>query len=139
MDDENDNQLQLRKYFRAKSTLHHHRPWFIYTAAREMEQPFSLEELQEAIYRKVNIRPQISRLLEETHKFYEQYDVVIINRLEPGVDSFTVNQDIDLDKPSYRDIIRSPQQRRGRPPKHSRDSLGDGAIHRRMGELHCDV
>lgn len=101
----------------AKSTLHYHRPWVIYTAAVELEQPFSLGKLQDGIYKKTGIRPQMRRLLREMHQFYETYDMAIINRVEPEVDAFTVNQDIDIDKESYQAIIRPPQKGPGRPSK----------------------
>ena len=118
MPDTKSDKLQLQKYSRTKSQLHNHRPWYIYTAAAELEQPFSLDQLQDAIYRKVKIRPQKKRLLAETREFYDKYDISIINRTEPEADSFAVNQEIDLENTHYLSIIRPPQEYPGRPRKN---------------------
>jgi len=117
--------INRREYFRRVNTWNDHTAWHIYTAAMELEQPFSLNELQNAIYQKVGIHPKTTRILQEAHEFYEKYDIAIINRRDPGVNAFTANQDIELGKDSYRTIIRPPQGRRGRPRKKYTQSSTD--------------
>ncbi len=106
-------------YSRTEDTLRNHRSWFLYTAARDLDRPFRLEELQECIYEKVGVRPQRRRLLVEARRFYEEHDIALINRVEPASELFTANEVIDLDKPEYRSIIRPPGEFRGRPRKRA--------------------
>lgn len=115
MRDENEQKFKQREYLRAKNRLYYHRPWYIYLVASELSQPFSIEELRDAIHRKIDVYPQKNCLLRETHRFYEEHDIPLISRVEPGSDKFIVNEDIDLDIEIYRSIIRPPEEYLGRP------------------------
>ena len=117
MSGKNAQKVDMRRIFRKKSRWFAHRLWYIYTTAVEIEQLFHLTQLQEEICKKTGLRPKTSTILQETHDFYEKYDVPIIVREEPGSKLFNVNQDIDLNKESYHTIIQPPQDL-GRPRKH---------------------
>ena len=106
-----------REYYRHTSRLHQYRSWYVYTAASQLDEPFTLGELQDAVEEMVHIRPQARRLLSEMHEFYEKHDIAIISRTEPGADSFVLNTHIDLAKEAYRSIIQEPRTSRGRPRK----------------------
>ena len=109
--------MDIRKIFRREKAWLAHRPWFIYKAAAEIEVPFSMGQLQEGIYQKTGLRPKFATILREIHEFYERYEIPIIAREEPWAELFRVNQDIDLSKESYHNIMQAPQGR-GRPRKH---------------------
>lgn len=117
MNEKNRKKVDRRRIFQSRGKWFCHRSWYIYTAAKGIEEPFSLGHLQEAIYQKVGLRPKTDTILREAHEFYEKYDTPIITREEPSSDVFRVNQDIDLSKESYRAIMQPPQGR-GRPRKH---------------------
>lgn len=116
---EDKKKMKSREHSRARVGLHRHRAWYIYSTAREIKQTFSLEELQDAVYKKTGVRPQIRRFLQETHEFSEKYEISIINRVAPEANFFTVSQDIDLDNPYYRAILCPPYERRGRPRQYA--------------------
>lgn len=108
-----------KEYRRAETSLRNHRAWHIYATAVELDPPFTLDQLQEAIYEKMSIRPQEWRILQEAREFYATYDLPLIQRSEPGSESFTVNTDIDLNNPAYAAAIPPPRRGPGRPPKRT--------------------
>jgi len=96
-----------------------HLAWYIYAAAKELQQPFSIEELQEAICRETDRRPHVRTILDELHDFYREREVPLLMRVEPDDERFLVNPSINPDTPSYRSILRPPQGHRGVPRKHA--------------------
>lgn len=114
MSKKNKQKMVIREVLRKKKAWLAHRPWYIYTTGVEIGQPFPLTQLQEGIYEKTGLLPKTDTILREAHDFYEKYDIPIIAREEPDGELFSVNQDIDLSKDSYRAIIQPPQDL-GRP------------------------
>ena len=113
----NQRKFSQKGYFRARNTWINHKPWYIYTTSSEIEQPFALDQLRDALEKKIGIRPWINTILQGTHEFYQEHDIPLISRVEPNAELFTVNDNIDLTQDSYRSIISPPQERPGRPTK----------------------
>lgn len=128
MNNKKGPKIDRLQYFRRSNNWKNHRPWYIYTTARKLEQPFSLDTLQDGIRQKIGVQPRISRILEEADEFYGKYGIALISQVEPGAGAFIVNPDIDLSKKYYRAIIHPPQKRIGRPQKEYVQSPED---HRR--------
>ncbi len=117
MKEQDDKKIRLRSYSKVKNQLDYHRSWYIYSSSYRLGQPFTLEELQEDIYSRIGIRPRKKNLLQEVHSFYNDHEIALIQRIEPNSDSFRVNNEIDLDRDSYRSLIRPPGEYVGRPRK----------------------
>ena len=105
---------RLKQRSRAQGALGRHRPWFMYVVAKDLEQPFTLEDLQAGISKRTGVRPRKDRLLREAHEFYREFDIPIVYRVEPGSDAFVVNHDIALNMLCYQAVIQAPQERPGR-------------------------
>lgn len=105
------------QHFKRSNEWKNHRHWYIFTAAKSLSQPFSLDELRDGIWRIVGVRPRAINLLEEAEGFNAEHVIALISRAETCSDLYTLNPDIDLSKEGYRRMIKQPQKHSGRPPK----------------------
>lgn len=113
-----------KRYGARASALCLHRPWFIYKAASELDQPFTLDALAGAIEDQVGIRPQHEKLLETCRSLYEEHEIALMSRVRPGDDAFAVNPYLDADDPGFDASMRPPATRRGPHDRASATETG---------------